>query len=342
MLSLTFAGLALAAGEEPWAPVPGATGTAQTLYGVDFVSNTLGWMVGAGGTILRTDDGGATAWVTQPSGTTALLAKVDFVDQNTGWVVGDGLVLRSTNGGTAWAPQPTGVAGALWRDVMFRDSSVGIVVGNTGRIARTTDGGATWTLVRSGGSQLRGISRVGDTWWVVGESGLVTKSIDNGVTWSTVTAPGSPMLFGVWFLDANKGFAVGGTRIYGTTNGGTTWAAIGPVAGGTLRGVGFANSSVGYAYGDAGRLFYTLDGGTTWTVGTSGTTQGLWDSAYPGFGYFAAGGGVAVKSGFDATPPPPPPAVSTSSSSILSLALLAVAGIGLALFAQRKNRAKAH
>ena len=56
---------------------------------------TVGWV----GTILRTDDGGAT-WVTQASGTTENLWGVSFTDANTGTAVGgDGTILRTTTGG---------------------------------------------------------------------------------------------------------------------------------------------------------------------------------------------------------------------------------------------------
>ena len=55
--------------------------------------------VGAYGTILRTDDGGAT-WTTQSSGTTNDLYAVSFVDANTGTAVGArGTILRTNTGG---------------------------------------------------------------------------------------------------------------------------------------------------------------------------------------------------------------------------------------------------
>jgi photosystem II stability/assembly factor-like uncharacterized protein len=55
--------------------------------------------VGDSGTILRTNDGGAT-WTLQLSRTTRSLFSVSFVDANTGTTVGfNGTILRTNTGG---------------------------------------------------------------------------------------------------------------------------------------------------------------------------------------------------------------------------------------------------
>ena len=61
--------------------------------------------VGAGGTILRTADGGVT-WQRQFSGTDDYLSAISFTDANTGWVVGTGgTILHTVDGGASWVPQ---------------------------------------------------------------------------------------------------------------------------------------------------------------------------------------------------------------------------------------------
>ena len=58
-----------------------------------------GTAVGDGGTILRTDNGGA-SWTPQSSGTFNTLYGVSFVDANTGTAVGEiGTILRTNTGG---------------------------------------------------------------------------------------------------------------------------------------------------------------------------------------------------------------------------------------------------
>ena len=73
--------------------------TGVDLISVSFSDANTGTVVGSGGTILRTTDGGVT-WTKQSSGTTNDLWGVFFTDANTGTVVGsDGTILRTTAGG---------------------------------------------------------------------------------------------------------------------------------------------------------------------------------------------------------------------------------------------------
>lgn len=87
---------------------PQASGTGEALYGVDFVSSTRGWAVGAAGTIITTSDGGTT-WTPQASGTINNLNDVDFTDAGNGRAVGDnGTILNTSDGGTTWVDASTG------------------------------------------------------------------------------------------------------------------------------------------------------------------------------------------------------------------------------------------
>ncbi len=56
-----------------------SSGTQSALYGLSFLTPSLGWAVGAGGNILHTKDGGL-HWTDQISGTNAALYAIHFVD----------------------------------------------------------------------------------------------------------------------------------------------------------------------------------------------------------------------------------------------------------------------
>lgn len=65
-----------------------------------------------------------------------------------------------------------------------------IAVGSSGVVMSSSDGGASWTLNRSGGAELNSVSACrplpGTTepsLWAVGHKGLVVRSTDRGVTW---------------------------------------------------------------------------------------------------------------------------------------------------------------
>src|SRR5262245_23019840 len=90
------------------------SGTVNTLRGVYLVDANVGIVVGDSGTILRTEDGGAT-WVSQTSGTSSTLRGVSFVNATTGTIVGDtGVILRTTNAGATWVRQQSGALFPFW------------------------------------------------------------------------------------------------------------------------------------------------------------------------------------------------------------------------------------
>ena len=81
------------------------SGTVVNFMAIHFRDASLGWAVGASGTILKTSTGGK-RWKAVPSGTTALLTGIFFADRQQGWVVGaNGTILHSSDGGEKWRPQ---------------------------------------------------------------------------------------------------------------------------------------------------------------------------------------------------------------------------------------------
>jgi photosystem II stability/assembly factor-like uncharacterized protein len=92
----------------------------------------------------------------------------------------------------------------------------------------------------------------------------------NSVTaqWHVLPVPAEPRYDDVFFLDADVGFAAGGSgrKIYKTTDGGLTWTMqIQLPEGHNVRSIEFMNDLVGFAGTLSGKLYRTVDGGTTWT-----------------------------------------------------------------------------
>lgn len=127
------------------------------LSSVSFADPEHGWVVGEFGTVLSTADGGRT-WHRQISGTEKTLFGVTFTTPSNGWTVGiDGLILRTTDGGARWTVQRgTVVAGSLdtlgFMDLVRNPAlydvamagAAGCIVGDTGTVLTTHDGGKTW------------------------------------------------------------------------------------------------------------------------------------------------------------------------------------------------------
>lgn len=66
-----------------------------------FVDSLRGWIVGSGGLVLRSTDGGL-SWSRQTSGTMTQLQRVRFASPSRGWAVGLGATLHTSDGGLTW------------------------------------------------------------------------------------------------------------------------------------------------------------------------------------------------------------------------------------------------
>jgi len=243
------------------------------LYGVEFISSSIGWSVGSYGTILKTTDGGTT-WTLQSSGTRKSFRDVSFIDENNGTAVGrSGIVLRTTNGGTTWTQQTSGTTNILM-GVSFTDVNNGTVVGYDGIILRTTNGGTTWTQQSSGTTNhLNDVSFTNlNIGTAVGSGGIILRTINGGTTWTLQSSGTQRTLNAVSFTDSSNGTIVGNSgTILKTTNGGTTWTQQSSGSSNFLYDVSFADANNGITVGSGGRILRTTDGGLTWIEQLSGT-----------------------------------------------------------------------
>jgi photosystem II stability/assembly factor-like uncharacterized protein len=162
-----------------------------TFYSVHFPSSTVGYIVGSGGIIYKTIDGGST-WTQQTSPTTNTLNKVFFTDDTHGFAVGDAGTIIYTADGTNWSVHAqSGV-------ITTRSLATVWFVGSDGWIA----GGATSVKCE------------------------IYKTTNGGTTWAnvTVTNPSVDYCTDISFYDANLGYAsVDRNGIMYTTDGGINW-----------------------------------------------------------------------------------------------------------------------
>lgn len=178
------------AGEFIWQQMPAPT--ESNLYGVKLVSDTEGWAVGAGGTVLHFLRG---QWynLTQqlhPVTQGANIYSIDMINPNEGWAVGDNLIMHYING--RWNKVPTPTSGTF-KSVDMLAPGLGWIVGTSGgqAVALTLRGPMGWQPMNTGIERpLNGVSMIGvNHVWVVGESSNLSRpSIFqfNGTTWERV------------------------------------------------------------------------------------------------------------------------------------------------------------
>jgi photosystem II stability/assembly factor-like uncharacterized protein len=116
--------------------------------------------------------------------------------------------------------------------------------------------------------------------WAAGGSGVLLRTEDGGATWRARPRPTEDTLHDVFFADEQNGWLVCERSIYDlkeldeartylmrTTDGGASWDRVnvlGKDADARLVRALFTHNGRGWAFGEAGALYTTRDGGTTW------------------------------------------------------------------------------
>lgn len=174
-----------------------------------------------------------------------------------------------------WTQLNSGTTNGL-TSVFFLNNDTGFVVGFSGTILKTVDGGLTWLPQNSGtNAYLSQVVFLDDNnGIIVGDSGIVLKTINAGVAWQRKNSTTNNFLTSIDFSSLTSGIAVGlnGTIIK-TNDMGSTWITLPPVPafGNTnyiLNSIKFSSNNIGYAVGgpyfSGAVVLQTTNGGNNW------------------------------------------------------------------------------
>lgn len=195
-----------------------------------------------------------------------------------------------------WVRQPSGTAFRFY-GVSFTSTSTGFAVGDGGIVAKTTDGGNSWTNTSLTGYGLQSVSFFSSRGITVGGGGTIFRTSNSGTNWTDESLFGTinyAPLYGVWTLNLTTAVAVG---YYGyilrTIDSGDNWSIVHPYSGNYyFNDVHFAfGTSTGFAVGSNGVIFRSTNSGATWDSLSSGTTDYLYDVYF-----FDATTGIVVGS----------------------------------------------
>jgi photosystem II stability/assembly factor-like uncharacterized protein len=226
-----------------------------------------------------------------------------------------GLLFAATTGHAQWITQPIGFTNSVAAPSLIKavDATTVWTIGydligdDTNQVARSTDGGATWTTgivtgVLPADEYVSCLTAIdASTAWVgvIGNraNGRILKTVDGGQTWVRQT---TPQQFGntnslptvVHFFNATEGVCVGSPplvsgplEIYKTTDGGTTWTTVANTPASLSR-----ENTAGNVYATSGntiwigtlqgRVFRSTDKGATWSVAATGLVDGIQSLAF--------------------------------------------------------------
>lgn len=249
-----------------------------TFYGIHFVNENIGWIVGCDGTIKKSDNGGD-SWILQQSRVTSDLWDISFINDQVGWVCGSkNTILKTNNGGGSWTTLLSdSTSDKIFVTLQFYDENIGWMSSNQGEILRSVDGGSSWEIVKDdnlGGAQLA----VLDSNSAYCLSGKLYYTSDAGKTWESYSIPKPKNYFisDFYFTDKNHGFATLGNGsggeiitefpILSTTDGGSNWELSYYLKdGGGFSCVYFVDQNNGWI-GGVENIYKTKDAGNSWTL----------------------------------------------------------------------------
>jgi photosystem II stability/assembly factor-like uncharacterized protein len=114
--------------------------------------------------------------------------------------------------------------------------------------------------------------------WVVGDSGRILNTSDGGDSWNVQESGTVTSLQCVSFANALRGWVGAGNNMFGTTtNGGTSWIWQHPIGDSrrTFLAMSFIDENTGWVVDNYGGILHSEDGGITWTPQASGTNWAI-------------------------------------------------------------------
>lgn len=122
--------------------------------------------------------------------------------------------------------------------------------------------------------------------WAGTQAGRIYRSIDAGASWTLMQSglSTSTLVLRIQFINEQVGYAScsGSSRVIKSTDGGLTWTDVSPMMLASFRGMHWYDDLIGVCVGSAGRIARSIDGGATWDSIPIATTYTMNDLAATG------------------------------------------------------------
>jgi photosystem II stability/assembly factor-like uncharacterized protein len=267
-------------GGRTYAEVGSSVAAGAGVAWVTFVNRKAG--VWGNGSLLRTDDGGA-SWQAATTAGLGTLVDGDFATTTRGWAACSygtsepgGAIGMTTDGGATWTrqvdrPGPDG-SGSFSRVSSPSTSRCYVLKwGDQPGVWATKDGGEHWVrrVLPPFTGKFVGYNDIAfptaKTGWAVGDSGRIVRTKNGGRTWVKQKSRVKSSLIAVDFVSTKVGYAVGerGCALR-TRDGGVHWVKLKTRTVKALAAVSFASASRGWMVGSQGVRLRTVNGGKTW------------------------------------------------------------------------------
>lgn len=143
------------------------------------------------------------------------LKAVAITDSSTAFVVGNGIVLKTIDQGISW--NAIEIAGDMFTDIQFVNDKVGYILGYSGLLFKTTNGGKNWQQIKIQKGRIinRGYFNTlhfytENDGFIAGNDGVILKTTDGGKNWQQGDYPHNTNFYDIWYSGTtNTGYACG-------------------------------------------------------------------------------------------------------------------------------------
>jgi len=258
----------------------------STLTSIHFTDEKSGWVVGHGGVILHTKNGGIT-WEKQFDGNQANLLILAQINQKLhnlkqAYNAADELEqedllfeIEDTEYALSDAEFDAEMGAANpFLDVWFENEQHGYVVGAYGFFFVTNDGGKKWEFIAGRMDNidryhLNAIQKIkGGALLIAGEAGALYSSTDMGNTWETLYGPYQGSYFGIQNTKNQNEVLVYGLRgnVYKSMDDGQSWEAIETPVSTSLAGSALSDDGTITLVGFSGTVLTSKDDGQSFKL----------------------------------------------------------------------------
>jgi photosystem II stability/assembly factor-like uncharacterized protein len=260
------------------------SGTNADLNDVQFINDSVGFVTGVAGAVLRTTDYGAT-WnsFVIDSATTWPTKDIAFPSAGVGYALAGNKIYTTLDQGVTWQQLPY-VNSYDKTTIFFTDDTTGYFICAYGGCLKTVDGGLTWAPHNTGCFATVVMEDIyfvnADVGYTCGWYGdCFARTADGANTWQPYPgfATGSIVL-SVFFPTPAVGYVSGSQGlgwIWKTLDSGSTWLPLNIDTLPAISSVYCTDVNTCYAVGGAGTIIKTTDGGFNWQQQVSGTTKSL-------------------------------------------------------------------
>ena len=249
---------------------------------VQFLNDSVGFVSGNNGSILKTIDYGQ-SWTNCNNTGHPYSFWLHFPTDSNGYALGQNTLFKTIDQGANWTALPN-ITSHDKRNIFFINDSTGFFLSSYGAIHKTEDSGNNWTVFNT----ICGATIVEEDVYFPNQSvgyfggwygTCASRTTDGGNTWQVLPNNLLYIIKSIHFPTPSIGFMTGWNSgqtsgIEKTIDSGNTWVLQNSIVG-SITSIYCVDTNVCYAVGTVGAIVKTTDGGLNWQQQISGTQYSL-------------------------------------------------------------------